>query len=376
MEIKDFPKPRLRWDFFYPQTLIFMFTLFISTYSFAEKIYVVEREREGLAVIENERFIREIPGTGNMNHVTVKFHDGFAYVISRDGYLAKIDTASDKLLKKVNIGKSGIGFTFINGFIAIANYDPKDVVILDSELNIIKKIETGSRNVGIKANNRFLVFSLMDKDEIWVLDSKKDFEVHRVFKNVGGMPFDALLSGDLYIAGFFAESSLGILDLKNMSYIKKELKKDDGEAVFKIPHFGTWGIYGEKAFIPAVGERKVHILDLKSFGYLGHIDLIGLPVFVLVSPDGSYLAVNYSGDKDDFLSIIDPVNQKVLKDIKAGKRILHIRPSDDGKRLYLSSYFEGKVKVLESKDWNIRREIDVPTPSGIFIVPTKGGHVR
>lgn len=342
--------------------------LFPLTSSFAEKLYVVEREREGLSVIEDFKHTKMINGLGNMNHATVKVHGGFAYVISRDGFLSKIDIQTDSLVRKVKVGKSGIGFTFVRGFIAIANYDPQDVVILDNELNIVKKIDTGSRNVGIKANDRFLVFSLMDKDEIWVLDAANGFEVHKVFTRVGAMPFDALLADEVYIAGFFAESSVGMLNLKSMEYAKKDFRKGDGETVFKMPHFGTWGIHMDKAFIPAVGERKIHILDFKSFKYVGHIELIGLPVFVVVSPDGRYLAVNYSGDKDDYVSVIDPVKGKLSKDIKAGRRIMHLRPSTDSSLLYVSSYFESRLKALGTGDWNISGGIDVPTPSGIFIV--------
>ncbi|NUO08467.1 MAG: NirF protein [Candidatus Brocadia sp.] len=338
--------------------------------AFAEKIYVVERERGRLAVIEDGALSGEIENLGNLNHATVKFNKNFMYVISRDGCLSQIDIRSDRLLRQVNAGKSGIGFIFIDGMVAVANYDPYDVVILDEDLNTLKKIETTSRNVGIKSWKRFLIFALMDKDEIWVLDSKKNFEMHKTIKNAGSMPFDALMSKNKYIVGFFNEGSVGMLDAKTMKYSKRELRMGEGEAVFKIPHFGTWGVYKDSAFIPAVGERRLHIVDINSFKHIGYIDLIGLPVFVAISPDGRYIAVNYSGDKEDFLTVVDVKNRKVLNDIKAGKRIMHIRFSDDSRRLYLSSYFDNTVRVLDTDEWKVLSGITVPTPSGIFILPS------
>ncbi|MBI4687038.1 MAG: NirF protein [Nitrospirae bacterium] len=346
-----------------------LFLILFAAPSFAEKIYIVERERGKLAVVENGILTKEIEDLGNMNHATAKFNKGSIYVISRDGYLSRIDTASDKLLGKVKAGKSGIGFIFLGDMVAVANYDPYDVVILDESLNTLKKIETSSRNVGIKSWEGFLIFALMDKDEIWALDSKKNFEIHKTIKNAGSMPFDALMSENKYIVGFFNEGSVGILDAKTMSYSKRELRRGEGEAVFKIPHFGTWGVYKESAFIPAVGERRLHIVDMNGFKHSGYIDLIGLPVFVAVSADGRYIAVNYSGDKEDFLTIIDAKSRKVLQDIKAGRRIMHMRFSDDSKRLYLSSYFDNTMRVLDTGDWKVLSEITVPTPSGIFILP-------
>ncbi|MBF0319205.1 MAG: NirF protein [Nitrospirae bacterium] len=345
--------------------LILIMLLASVNYAAAEKLYVVEREREAIAVVDNGK-VSEIENLGSMNHALVKFDAGAAYVVGRDGFFSHIDTKTDKLVKRVKVGSSGIGFTSCNDYIAVANYDPKDVVILDRKLNIAKKIETGSRNVGIKCLDNLLVFSLMDKDEIWVLDAKKDFKQVKAIKTGGEMPFDALLTGDTYVAGFF-KGGVALLDLKDFKYNEKIIMAGQ-QTVFKIPHFGTWGVAGQRAYIPAVGENKLIIIDTKDYTYTGSIELTGLPVFVVVSPDGKYLAVNYSGDKDNYVTIIDLKDNKVLKNIDAGKRIMHLRFSGDGKTLYASAYFENMVKTIGKDTWAVRDWVSVPTPSGIFIV--------
>ncbi|WP_029522771.1 cytochrome D1 domain-containing protein [Persephonella sp. KM09-Lau-8] len=343
--------------------------LILVNISLAEKLYVVERERGSLAVIENDRLVGEIHDLGNLNHAIVKTDGDYSYCIARNGYFSKIDNRNDKLLKKIKPGNSGIGFTFIDKYIAIAHYDPKKVTILTKDLDIHKEIQTGSRNVGIKPYKNLLTFALMDKDEIWVLDAKKDFQ--RVYKveNAGKMPFDALIDKNRYIVGFFKERGVGILDLDKFIYKKaKFFSKNKQEIVFKIPHFGMWGVAGNVALIPAVGEKRAYVVDINKMAVIDHIDLAGLPVFITVSPDKKIAVVNYSGDKDHLLSIIDLKKLKVIKTFPAGKRVMHVRFSKDGKKLYVSSYFDNSVKIFDTKNWKKLKEITVPNPSGIFIV--------
>ncbi|MDQ7037983.1 MAG: cytochrome D1 domain-containing protein, partial [Aquificota bacterium] len=265
--------------------------------SFGCQVWVVERERGALAVLE-DRGITEIKGLGNLNHATVKFRKGYAYVISRDGYVSLIDTDKKKLIRRVKVGESSIGLTFCGNRVAVANYDPGTVVILDEDLRVIRVLETGSRNVGIKSWEGKLVFSLMDRDEIWVLSC--DGERLATFR-VSPMPFDALLHEGVYLVGFFGSGKVGFLDLKTMTYRETVLGGPE-EAVLKVPHFGTWGVTESTAYIPAVGERKVYILDLRTRKVKGSIEVPGLPVFVVLSPDGRFIAVSFSGDKEDFVT--------------------------------------------------------------------------
>ncbi|WP_457639295.1 cytochrome D1 domain-containing protein [Persephonella sp.] len=342
--------------------------IFLFQTVFAEKLYVVERERGSLAVIENDKLVKEIKDLGNLNHSIVKTDGNYSYCIARNGYFSKIDNRTDRLVKKIKPGNSGIGFTFIKNYIAIAHYDPKKVTVLDKDLNTVKVIQTGSRNVGIKPYKNLLVFSLMDKDQIWVLDADRDFKTVHIVKNAGKMPFDALISGSRYIVGFFKERGVGILDLDSFKYKKARFKSGKESVVFKIPHFGMWGVAGSTAIIPAVGEKKAYVVDINNMEVKKHISLDGLPVFISVSPDKSTAVVNYSGENDNLLSVIDIKTMKLVKTFPAGKRVMHMRFSKDGSRLYVSSYFDNTLKIYDTKSWKLLKEITVPTPSGIFIV--------
>ncbi len=50
-----------------------------------EKVFVVERESESLAIIEKGLTRAHLTGMHNMNHGVVKFDGKDGYVISRDG---------------------------------------------------------------------------------------------------------------------------------------------------------------------------------------------------------------------------------------------------------------------------------------------------
>ncbi len=336
--------------------------------SWGETVYVVQRERQSLAVIEDGKWQGEIPDLGDTSHTTVKFSGGFGYAISRDGYVSKIDPKTHKVLKKVEVGNSGIGLNFVRDFVAVANYDPGTVVILDRDLSVKKMIETGSRNVGIKSLENKLIFALMEKNEVWILDADKDFELMKKFTDVGELPFDALLADRRYIVGFFNDVRLGSVNLDTLNYEPLVLDQGDKETVLKIPHFGQWGVAGGSVFIPANKDKKLHIVSLADFSYQGTIDLIGTPVFVAASPDGKILAVNYSGEKENFITIVDAVARKVERNIDAAKRVMHFRFASSGKELFVSSYFENQMKIFKVKTWEETGHVDVATPSGIFLV--------
>ncbi len=346
--------------------MLYLILLLLAAVAYSQKVYVVERERSSVAVIEEDRVTGEIRNLGNLNHATLKFSGDRAYLVSRDGYISLIDTRRDQLLGRRKVGESTIGFTFCDGKVVVANYEPYRVVFLSTDLELLGEIETGSRNVGVKGYGSSVLFSLMDRDEVWLVNCE-NLSVERVFEGVGEMPFDALLSGDRYIVGFFGESAVGILDLSRMKFRKVRFSQEGREVVFKIPHFGTWGIYGNVAFIPAVGERKIHVVDLERFAYMGSIDLPGLPVFVAVSPDGRYVAVNFSGDREDFLTLIDRASGRILRTAKLGRRILHFRFTSDSRFIYLSSYYENRVKKVSLPDLKVIGEMRVPTPSGVFL---------
>ncbi len=347
--------------------LIVLMMVLFNSFSFASKYYVVERSRGALGVIKDEVHIKDIEGLGDMNHAIVKYGNKYAYVISRNGVLTKIDPCTDNIISQTKAGKSSIDFDISKNLIVVSNYDPKTIVFFNHNLKSLKTINTGSRNVGIKFYKDFVIDLLMDKNAVWIIDDR-DFKVIKKIKNAGIMPFDAIRDDKRYLISFFVGNDIGILNLKHFSYKKIKYGNTAG-AILKIPHYGLFSVLNNNVLMPAVGERGVDVVNIKKERLVKKIKLLGYPVFVIVSPKKNIVAVNYSGDKDDYLTFVNPKTMEVVKNLKIARRVMHMRFSRNGNRLYISDYFDDKVKILSIKDFKIIKEISIPQPSGIFRLP-------
>jgi len=342
-----------------------------------EKIFVVERESESLAVIENGLPRDHFKGMHNMNHGVVKFYENDGYVISRDGYIVKFDPINLKILKEYKTSKSAIGFVINDYYVAVANYDNKSVDILDRDLKPIKSFYTDSKNVGIKIYKDYLIFAQMDNDKVTVLKDKNhgkknpDFVIFKEFKDVGVMPFDAMIKDNNFIVGFFQSPHFGVVDLDTMTYKKIKILLGNRQPVLKVPHFGFWSMGGDRVFVPAVGDNKVLVYD-DDFNFIKNIETEGTPVFTALSPDKKYLAVTFSGKKFPVIQIIDTKSLKIIKRFEFNGKVLHVRWSDERPNLYVSVNDSNTVAVINTKEWYLAREIfQVEKPSGIFIFKTK-----
>jgi protein NirF len=347
-----------------------------------EKLFVVEREKSSLAVIENGITRNHILGMHNMNHGVVKFDGDDGYVISRDGFVIKFNPKTEKILKEVKTSDSAIGFTISKNFLAVANYAKKSVDILDRDLNPIQSFETGSKNVGIKIYKNYLIFSQMDNDKVTVLidknfgKTKPNFEIYKEFKNVGVMPFDAMIKNNNYIVGFFTSKFFGVIDLDKMKYKKIDILLEDRKPVLKVPHFGFWSISDGNVFIPAVGNNKV-LVYTPDFKFVRQIETEGLPVFTALSPDKKYMAVTFSGKKFPVIQIIDTKTFKIIKRFEFNGKVLHVRWSKTRPNLYISVNDANKVAVINTNKWYISREMfNINKPSGIFIFEEKEGKLK
>ncbi|WP_324171924.1 cytochrome D1 domain-containing protein [Sulfurimonas sp.] len=342
-----------------------------------EKIFVVERESESLAIIEKGLARGHLTGMHNMNHGVVKFEGKDGYVISRDGWVVKFDPEKELIVKELKTSDSAIGFTITKNFLAVANYAKKSVDILDRDLNPLQSFQTGSKNVGIKTYKDYLIFSQMDNDKITVLRDTNfgkglpKFVIHKEFEDVGIMPFDAMIKDNNFITGFFQSPFFGVVNLDTMKYSKIKILLEDRKPVLKVPHFGFWSIGAGYVFIPAVGNNKV-LVYTPDFKFVRNITTEGLPVFTALSPDKKYLAVTFSGKKFPVIQIIDTATLKIIKRFEFNGKVLHVRWSNVRPNLYVSVNDANKVAVIDTNSWRLSREMfNIKKPSGIFIYEGK-----
>lgn len=202
---------------------------------------------------------------------------------------------------------------------------------------------------------------------------KADFQVHKEFKDVGELPFDAMIQDNKYIVGFFTSKHFGTVDLDTMTYKKVKIFLDETrKMVLKVPHFGFWSIGGDKVFVPAVGDNKVLVYDM-NFNFVQNIETEGMPVFTALSPDKKHLAVTYSGKKFPVIQIIDTKTLKIIKRFEFKGKVLHVRWSNTKPHLYVAVNDENIVAVLDTNEWYRARDVlNIDKPSGIFIYNAPG----
>ncbi len=354
--------------------VLFIFLICISVFiplkkAFADKYYVVERSADSLGIISHNKLIRKIRNIGNGTHVIVYFGNRYGYAISRSGYLSKIDTGTDKIILQKKVSNDTVDFCLSKNLIAVADYKPKDVVILNKNFKVLHTIKSDSRNIGVEFYKNYLIFELINKNQIWIVNTV-NFEVVKKIKHIGHFPIDALVSGHDYIAAFLLGQKFGVLNLKTFKYHIVNYGKKEGFS-HQIPHYGIYSLYNGKAYIPAVGQKKIVVMNLKTGKEKGSVKLIGYPIFIIFSPNRKTLAVNYSGKAHDYLTLIDSKNLKIIKNIKAGRRIMFMAYSGNGKLIYASDYFGNSVNVFNVASGKETAVIPVPSPSGIFMVPHK-----
>ncbi|MFQ5432220.1 MAG: cytochrome D1 domain-containing protein [Nitrospinota bacterium] len=373
------------------KTLIPSLLLFFTANSFAGDwgtgalMVVVEREKGSVLVIDasqNHNLLGEITGLGVLHHASLSFsRDGrYAYVISRDGFLSKIDLVKLKIVSKIKVGDSAIGLAITqdNKYIAISNYKPGNIVIVSDEtFKIVKKIPADkSKTVGlVDAPDNLLIVSLMDADQIWVIDAAQpDFPVVRKYKDIGEKPYDALLTPDgrYYLVGLFHSDWIAMLDLWNPEKITRiPLPRPKGSGdkppILKIPHLEGWIMAGNNLFAPIVGGSGLAVIDMENWQAKKFIPLLAYPVFAMARPDMRQIWTIYvMGDHHDKVQIIDVQSQKVIKTLTPGKKIFHIGFTPKGRAAYLSSNGDNKVLIYDTRTLELIKEIPAEKPSGIF----------
>ena len=371
-----------------------------KTYGTASLMVVVERERGSVAVFDSIRheLLGRVEGLGNLRHATMVFSRDarYAFVIARDGVVSKVDLINMAVEARAKAGENSIGIAISrdNRYIMVCNYEPGGVSILDSDtLKTIKEIPAvikesaggtiRSRTVGpLDTPDNLMIFGLMEGNAVWVVDMKEEgFPVIKKFEEVGDTPYDQLITPDgrYYLVGLLNSDWMGLLDTWKLDAVKKIDMRErrtgpsaEGEKVplYHIPHLESWGVAGGLAFVPAFGEKRVIVYDMKDWSFVKSIPVAGTPLFVVVRPGGREVWVDNVGaqgsPEERTMDIISVETLSVKKSIDAGKGALDPQFTPKGEAVYISIREEDKVAVYDTDSFKLLKEFPVHKPSGIF----------
>jgi len=351
---------------------------------------VIERATGSILIIEttHKKILSKVEGLGDLSHASVVFSrdERFAYIFGRDGGLTKVDILESKIINRIMQSGNSIGGAISQDgkIIAVSNYTPGGVKLFDSEtLEQLAEIPAiygeqnqTSKTVGlVDAPNQKFVTSVFEANEIWLIDAKepKNPKVQK-FKNVGKLPYDALISneGRYYIAGLFGEDGLALLDLwhpeQGVKKIASMLKKEDEKLpVFKMPHLEGFGIAGDYAFVPAVGRHEIVVIDKKTWQEAKRIPVAGQPIFIRVRPDQRQMWVNFALPNNEKVQVLDIETLQIIKTLEVGKAVLHLEFTPRGEEIWLSVRDENKLVVYNTETFLETATLPAEKPSGIFL---------
>ena len=372
-----------------------------KTYGTAALMVVVEREKGSVAVFDSikHELLGRVEGLGNLRHATMVFSRDarYAFVIARDGVVSKVDLINMAVEARAKAGENSIGIAISrdNRYIMVCNYEPGGVSILDSDtLKTVKEIpatikesadgtKISSRTVGpLDTPDNLMIFGLMEGNAVWVVDMREeDFPVIKKFEEVGDTPYDQLITPDgrYYLVGLLNSDWMGLLDTWKLDAVKKIDMRErrtgpgtKGEKVplYHIPHLESWGVAGGLAFVPAFGEKRVIVYDMKDWSFVKSIPVAGTPLFVVVRPGGREVWVDNVGapgsPEERTMDIISVETLSVKKSIDAGKGALDPQFTPKGEAVYISIREEDKVAVYDTDSFKLLKEFPVHKPSGIF----------
>ena len=346
---------------------------------------VVEKDAEKLLAIDGttHKKIGRVHDVGFQPHTSVFSSDAkYMFIISRDGWLTKINIQTLEPVMSVSVGVNsrGTALTDDGKYVAIGNYEPGNLVLLTADtLDIVKTIPlvmeidgkmVESRAGAVVEDGNSIIVALKDATSVWTIDTEKEgFPVTHKFNGIGGGEpalHDAFLTPDgaYYIVASQGSKTAWILDLHTM---KKVAEITTGET----PHTGPGAAWGNFIYVPALGEGLITAIDTSNWENTQYIKTGGPGLFVRsYSKDPSYPYVwadTAFGDNHDEIYVIDARINKVIKTIVPveGESSWHPEFTYDGKFVYIVSQTANEVEVYDAYTFELVKRIEANTPSAI-----------
>ena len=349
---------------------------------------IVERARGSVVVVDTTArgILGRVEGLGDLSHASVVFsRDGrYGYVFGRDGGLSKVDLLTQTLEKRIMQAGNSIGGAISqDGRMVVAqNYVPGGIRAFDAvTLEPLADVPASygmagerSKVVGLAdlSGNRF-AYALFDAGEIRITDLSNPARPKTESYPAGKQPYDGLVSPDgrYYIAGLFGEDGLALLDTWQAARGSRKILANYGRGeeklpVFKMPHLRGWALAGGRAWLPAIGRHEVLVADTTQWREVARVPVKGQPVFVMASPDGRHVWVNFAFPDNGWVQVIDTLTTQVVKTLQPGKAILHMEFTPRGGEVWLSARDDNSVVIHDTRSFERIATLAVDAPSGIF----------
>jgi len=333
----------------------------------------------------------------------------YVYFASRDGWITKYDLYNLSVVAEIRAGINArnLAISHDNRFVAVANYLPHTLVLLDARdltpLKILlaqdrwkKKSSRVSAVYQAAPRNSFVV-ALKDLPEIWEVSYAKDPPpnytglVHSYEKGmeealakpepfpVRRTPLDEPLD-DFFFDQKYRNLIGSARDGKRAVVVNMDVRRAIKTLPLSgLPHLGSgisWDYKGRRVMAtPHLKEGAVTVIDTKSWEPVGRIETLGPGFFLRSHENSPYAWVDvFFGPNRDAVHVIDKTTLKIVKTLRPepGKTAAHVEFTRDGRYALLSIWdMKGAIVVYDARTLQEVKRIPLVKPSGKYNVFNK-----
>jgi DNA-binding beta-propeller fold protein YncE/cytochrome c553 len=373
---------------------------------------VVETGDHHITVLDGDKLepIHRAP-TRYALHGGPKFTPDGRYVFfaSRDGWVSKFDLWNLKVVAEIRAGINtrNVAVSGDGKYVAVANYLPHTLVLLDADLNLLKahavKNKDGSETSRVSAvydasPRQSFVAALKDVPEVWEISYNPQAEdiptgkIHDFQYKEGAFvpgflnPRRTFLSeplDDFFFTQDYSELMGASREAGKGQVVNLDARKKIADLTLPgMPHLGsgiTWQWQGRTVMAtPNLKDGLISVIDMKDWTTIKTIPTLG-PGFFMRSHENTPYAWTDSmmGKGKDTLQVIDKRTLEKVAEVKVmpGKTFAHIEFTRDGKYA-LASLWErkadgGAIVVLDAATFKEVKRIPMDKPVGKYNLHNK-----
>ncbi len=373
---------------------------------------VVEAGDHHISVLDGDTFdvLARLP-TPLAVHGGPKFTpDGrFTFVMSRDGWVQKIDLWSMQEVARLRAGVNSrnIAMSKDGKHLAVANYLPHSLTILSTAdlsvekiFDVVGKEGDSSRISAVyQAPQRdSFILALKDIPEIWEVATDPNAEpvyegfvhsrekgmVEAIASSEGlfarrrievSEPLDDFFFTPDYrfLIGAARDSDRGVVVNLNVGRETHELP------LAGLPHLGSgisWIYQGRRVMAtPHLREAMLSVIDIENWEVLTQIETMGPGFFLRSHENSDYLWADvFFGPNRDVMHVIDKNTLEIVETLRPepGKTLAHVEFDREGRHALVSLWEQdGAVIIYDAKTLQEVKRLPMSKPSGKYNVFNK-----
>jgi WD40 repeat protein/cytochrome c553 len=330
----------------------------------------------------------------------------YVYFASRDGWISKFDLWNLLVVAEVRAGINtrNVAVSADGRYVIAANYLPRNLVLLDSELKLVKSIAAKSLDgkqlsrvsaVYDAAPRHSFIAAMKDMPELWEIsyDEKSepiydgyvhDYKMGEAMATPGFLNPRRTPLADVLDDFFFDQSYRNVMGASREGkgqVVNLDVRRKIADlALPGMPHLGsgiTWQWRGRTVMASTdLKQGIVSVIDLATWQPLAQIATRGPGFFLRSHENSRYAFVDsmMSREFKDTLQVIDKETLSVVKELRPepGKTLAHVEFTRDG-RYALASLMEtdGALIVYDARTLQEVKRLPMSKPIGKYNVWNK-----